>query len=467
MSDFQSTMQQTFSNILSAEPGAGAGAGATPPAATEGAKETPRSDFQPDSGDADAGTGHEGKEGVEAGAEGSGEEEFRFPDESDAAKPAADAAVADKDGISGGELTKEQEKAAESALLKTARGRQMYDTFKMMRELEKPAAEGGLGFRPSAAQIKESFSHSTDLRAMTNDFRNGNPNFIVQWFAGRNGQAPSQASLAIAEKFMPTLAQHAPEAYVRAAVPAVGNFIDELYREAATMPTEQERVLWLNISRHAEAYFTGGKFREIPDELVKTGKDPNAVDPRMAEYDDKINKIKEWETRQARQAEQSFANSVNSSIRNSLMADIEAALAPVKEQEPEKRYRAIVRQFHDDIVQTISQNPANLRTYNEALALAKSNPSEENIRKAGKAWAEAARPTIRSLRPGYVKGSLGPKAQESAERHKTLEEASQRRGGTSVASPVGKSLATGTSGPQPGESQYDFRKRQFAEILSR
>lgn len=396
-------------------------------------------------------------------------EEFKFPDEIDTA-PAKPAEISTDDGLSGGALSKDAERAAESALMRTERGRQMLASFKRDRELRTD-----LGFIPDAAQVKTLHAQSQRYDMAVRDFTSAKPEaaqrWITNWLAPQ-GEKASPGAMQVATQLVPLLKSQyesnpaARELYAAIAAPAVAEYFDELYDYAKSMPTRQERVQWMNVARFAEAHFRGGEFREIPEELVETGKDPNAVDPRVVEIDQREARIKDWETQQSQRAEQQFNATVKSSVEAPLMADIDAALSRVREHHSERSYAAIAKDFHAEVVRMTRANPANLRAYFEARDVARANPSQENFQKAGKAWAEAARPSIRNLRAQYINDALEKNAQESAGRIKTLEEASQKRGAPSVAAPVAKSIAVGSDGPQPGESHRDFKQRQFTAMLS-
>lgn len=402
------------------------------------------------------------------------EEDFKFPDEKEAPKVEADK----KDGEESewkGMLPKE----VETAFLRTPRGRQMLADFKTARELEKPPlpdGTGGLGYIPDAKQTKEAFAHSNDMRTMGAEFHSGDAeaarNWVGQWFLPQPGAQLSKGAVEVARQFLPLLADQANknnpaaiELYRAAAVPAVSNFIEEMYSHAATMPDAESRTIWFNVARFADAHLNGDKnLREISKELLDTGKNPNAPDPRVTEIDSKLKRIETFEQQQQRERIAGFSRAMDQAVEDPLMSDIDAALGPIRENCSDRTYNALKKEFHMEVVGKVLANPANLLAFAEAKAQAAQNPTAENIKKAGKAWAEAARATIRSLRPQYINEALGPKAQESAERHRTLEEASQKRGAPSVAAPVGKDLGAGPATPQ---KLPDGSRETYSEVLQR
>lgn len=418
------------------------------------------------------------------------EEEFRFPDEI-AAKDAPaqpEAAKDDEEDHFGGKIPSDVERAAVTKYLKSEKGRLGLQQFKVARELQKAPHEGGLGFIPDATQTREAFQHSANLRTMAQQFHSGDPaaaqNWVAQWFLPQNGGPASRGATAVAGALLSTLAeqaragnQGATELYRQAATPAVNNFVDELYDYASSMPDAESRAIWANVAHFVEAYRTGGKSRldeKTGQEFIQTGKfpsQPNAPDPQRQQIDKDLRAINAFKQEQAQRAEFGMAKALHDATDSPLRADINVALAPLKEHYSDRAFAAIAKDFHAEVVRATKANPANLRAAEAARNLARRNPTPDNIQKAGKAWAEAARSSVRSLRAQYLKDNLGPKVQESAERHKTLEAASQKRSAPSVAAPVGKDLAVGTFTPQrlPDgtlESRDEARRRVFSGVMT-
>jgi hypothetical protein len=154
-------------------------------------------------------------------------------------------------------------------------------------------------------------------------------------------------------------------------------------------------------------------------------------------------------------------------IRTSLMGDVTAALKPIESMTglTDKMREGIAKTFHDEVVQRLQQNPAQLRDYVIARDNARRAPTVENLKKAAAAYKSAARPIIRSLRVQYIQGAGQQQIGQSANRHAVLNEASQRRGGPSVAAPTEKDLGLGPAKPQPGESWQAFNDRRVSAAL--
>jgi hypothetical protein len=363
-------------------------------------------------------------------------------------------------------------------LLLTNKGRGIYQSYKVMRELEKPITEGGLGFRPSIEQIREMYQGANDLQMMVHEYRNSpqNPayaqNFVKQWFpVGQDGQ-PTPAAVAVARQLAGTLDTYAPGLYREVAKPIMSGYIEELYRQAEQETNADDRVVKFNVARIIEDNING-KHREIPEDMWKNGKaaQPQA-DPQAAEIAQKIKRIEDFERGQQSAAVNGFIARLNGGIASALTPDIKFALKPIAEAyvtadgKPNRAYFAIEKEFHNEVVQSVLANPAQLRQYVIARDTARASGTPDDIKAAAKAWATAARPVMQQLRLKYIKDALTSKVSESERRHTVLDEASQKRGSTSVGQPTGKNLAQGPSQPQPGESYEESLQRRIAAVMN-
>ncbi len=410
-----------------------------------------------------------GLEGVQAQED---PEDFSFSDE--APKSVADAPTADADKRDWSKLLP---KEVEAQFLKTQRGTRMLESFKRDRELEKLPSEGGLGYIPTAEQIKESAGLASSMHDMARDFHSGNPenakNFINQWFLrGANGQASAGAQV-VAQNFLPTLIEQAnggSEAaaalYREAARPAVLRYVEEAYDRADSMQDPELRTIWFNVARMIEKDITG-KFRPISEEqLAGTAPVQQGPDPREAEIDRKLHVVQSFEQRQAQQREQQFGQTIKTAIQTALMSDIREALKPILDQYPTTISNDLVEKFHDKVVAEVRQNPANLDAFKRAAEVARRDPSQANIQNAARAWATVARQVIRSKRGAYINDALKPRVEESQKRHDVLAEASQKRGTTSMAQPVGKDLSVGANKPKAGQSFEEFLREKTSALIA-
>lgn len=405
------------------------------------------------------------------------EEEFSFPDETPA-EPSAEQAAADaqpKPDDELGDLTGKLPKDIQEAFLKTERGKKLYLGFKLGQELRKPVEQGGLGGLPTIERIKEAHQDSQDLKLMTHEFHHGDPsyaqNWVKQWFQpGPNGY--SAGARQVASQFVPTLAQmaganpQAAEIYKQIATPAVMNYIEQWYQRAEREMDPTERVTAFNVARLMEMDMTG-KYRPISDDML----DPKhaatvAPNPQQTDIDRKIQFINQFEQNRNQQAQQTFETGMNTAIFEHVSGDVKAALGALSGTQPKGVIAAIERQFIQDVYARVNERPAELRNFIIARDQARSARTPQAIKAAADAWRSVARPVIRQLRAAIMAENGDKIMTRSAERHATLDEASQKRGTTGVAQPGVKNLAAGPTARQPGESHEDFLYRITSAAIS-
>lgn len=365
-------------------------------------------------------------------------------------------------------------------LLTTQKGRNIYQSYKMVRELSKPLGEGGLGFTPTVEQVRDMHQAANDLEIMAHELHNPSTvaqngetygsNFIRNVFqVGPNGQ-PAPHALTLAGQMAATLDTHSPDLYRAAALPFVQNYVEELYRQAENEADPEQRVVRFNVARIIEQDISG-KARDIAEEVWKGAAKPQQqTDPRAAEVEQKWKAVQDFEKRQQTEAQQRFNGALENAKRQVVIQDLRFALKPSMDayKNPtdgkiSPTYWAIERAAYGEAMQLINQNPAALRNYVIARDRAAASPSPETIQAAAQAYRAAVRPVLAQIRSKYNQDTLNRKVQESNQRHQVLQEASQKRGSTSIGQPTEKN-AQPKIAAQPGEDFRDVVRRALTGI---
>lgn len=441
--------------------------------------------------------------------EATSSDDFKFPDESEtqeqpapveAAPPTEEQDPEDNKPVGLAGITNADGKPLtfrdlKNALVtdKSGAGRELWRGYKLSRELAKPLEQGGIGAVPSIEQLREMHTAKSDMETMAHDFHIGNQanaeNFIRQWFApGENG--PTRGGMAVAGNFISTLMKMADDPqsspqqrtaatqmYVAAGMPVIHQLIGELRSAipnagsdfADPEQAQSARMNFANAVRAIERYMKMDPSFSDQDilPLIEKGETATpAVDPRSADLDRKIQEINQWKTQQSQQTNQVFQEQFNGAIQTNLASDTKLALDSLSKAMPARTYAAIEREFVTDVHKQLTSNPASLRAFSRARDIAVQTRSQQDIEAAARAWRDAARPVIKSLRQQYLTENQPVIAAASANRHATAESASQRRGTSSVTHPIGTQPNTSAS-RQPGESQADYFARILPDKMSR
>lgn len=407
------------------------------------------------------------------------EDEFSFPDELPAtpeeAKPEAPQAEA-KPEDELGDLTGKLPKEVQEAFLKTNRGRKLYNGFRLAQEMLKPPEQGGLGRLPSVEEVREFHQAAQDMRLMQHEFNHGDPvyaqNWVKNWFQP-GPQGYTEGARQVARNLVPTIAEmarsnpQAAEIYRSIAAPVALEYVEEWYRRAASEPTREERITAFNVARLMEQDLTG-RYRDIPEAMLDPGyRSPQqAANPQDAELAGKIQYINKFEETRRTEAAQQFERSMGQAIFTKVDADVKAALKGLDATMGANTFAALEKQFMQEVYQSVQNNPLQLRNFLIARDEARRANTPEAIQAAAAAWHSVARPIVRQLRAKYMAENGERLVARSAERHATLDAASQKRGTTGVAQPTGKNLATGPLERQAGESHEDFVRRRVEAAIS-
>jgi hypothetical protein len=438
-------------------------------------------------------------------------EDFQFPDEqgeqppAQAAPPTAPAAATPTPD--GRTFATNWEDAAEwldkmpaevrEKFMQDPRGRQIYAGYKFQRELAKPAMEdgtGGLGYVPTIEQIREMQQDSSDMQFMVHNFDQAHQNpqyaadFVTNWFGrrGENGQLLPGA-IHVAQSLPLVLDKIDPALYRAVAMPIMNSYLEERYRQLPTLPTEDDRVRFLNATLDLESDLSGQTPQQIADRrgitepVWKQGQAPQprqpGTDPREMALQQRENALRASQQQYIEAQNQQFFDSLNTSIHGLFTADVQAALKPLADAYPgqngqqSRTYLAIANDFSNEVRATLGdpdKSPA-FRLYVMARDRAAATRDPRDVRQAAVEYTKVARPLIRQLRADYIQNAGIQLVSQSNARHQVLAEAANKTGSASVAQPVAPTAQNGRTPqviPQAGESYQEALLRTVSQRLT-
>lgn len=418
------------------------------------------------------------EEGAASSPEEGEEDEFSFSDERGEEGEGGDKKSPPKEEEGKPEEKKEGDpipKEVESAFLKTNRGRRMLSSFKTIQELERDPAEGGLGFAPTAEQIKEAFTFGSDMRVMSDEFHSGDPNgarnFVQQWF-GLDGGKITLGARTVAQQILPTLAQVHPDLYNEVAIVALDRYQQHLLAGAMKDPSlsPEERAYAANVAIGIQ-HLTGMKqweeaeLKELQDSILQM-KRGAPTDRREEEINQKLKRIEDYERRNREESLKSFSATLEKEEASGVRSDIQEALKSIKDALPESIYGPIEEKVLRRVREKVGQNTLGLREVKALRSRALNTRDPGDIAAAARAYRNLARPVIKLLRGEYLRDASGLVRQRSDERNKIASMADGKRGSTSVAKPTAQSILPGGDlARQEGEDFRSYIERTTSSLV--
>jgi hypothetical protein len=285
-------------------------------------------------------------------------------------------------------------KQIENAFFRTNIGRQQLAHFKADRILKQPPEfdpatgenRGGLGFMPTADQIKEFHRGHSDWTAMTQEFSVNPQSFATNWFApdsqGNFREGADQVLASIPQVIDQiynnaeqsgnrVLAEKSVSMFRAVFAPMQKSYLDGLYARAAEILDPAQREQAINAARYIEADMFG-KFRDDA-KVAATSQPESPADARMRELDEREQRLNAWETKKQTVAQKEAENEIFSTIDQNLMRDLEKALAPAKPGMSQRVFRAAVNDFKREIQIAVQKNPVGWRDFNFKLSAARTN----------------------------------------------------------------------------------------------
>lgn len=365
-------------------------------------------------------------------------------------------------------------KEVEDTFLRTNRGRQMLTAFKERRDLAKLPSEGGLGFIPSADQIKEYFKRSTDYESMLTDFDTASPQIVrgwaEHWFAP-DEQGKLTESQIVAAREVINVAQAHPVLYKQFAIPAVNNYVNELYDLGERSATPEDREYYTRLAVAIEGHITG-KTPEVDFEAVKQGIKPQPKPDPLANERAQLRQREMAIEQQQQKAIQSRQQNIDRVIveqrNNQIDSDISEALKQVPENiRNTSFFSSALKDFKQNVQKNIQLNETGLRRYLNLQEKARRSGKSEDIKEAADFWSkQLARPVIRQLRSPFIREASKIILQESEKRHTDLTQHSQSSGTTQAGTPVASSILPGSPTRQKDETMDEYMERMVRSRIA-
>ncbi len=356
-----------------------------------------------------------------------------------------------------------------NTLLQTDRGRQIYQSFKAMREFAKPIDQGGIGHAPTVEQLRDYYSTYTDRVMMDHDLSSQNPqqadrlvNFL---FDPKRGPGTN----VVAQQIAPSLAKLSPETYAAAAQPFIQNYagaLYERYQQAKESGDDKLRgALWFaaNIANYD---MTGKWLNEAPPNGNGNGNGQPAngqADPlsaRQAELDRRQAELDQQAQQVYQRQNAEWQSTVNRQIGSAVTSEIDKALAPLKASSTERNYKMYARDFHELVTKSANRDPQAYKLYMVKVDQARRDP---NVNLAAE-YVKLIQPVIKAERVKFLEEAGVAGKQLSDARHAELRQIDGKKGVPNGAGSAGPP-ATKPISRQPGEQSADFNLRQLRALM--
>lgn len=347
------------------------------------------------------------------------------------------------------------------AVLATPRGKEIYQGYKTLREINKE-----IGHVPTVEQAVQYYGAYRDRVVMDNHLNSGSEKGAQAFIEFALGKQRGQGAEVVAANLAGVLATNHPEAYVAASLPFLGNYATAVWDrwKAAPEGPEKEDLYRAAQTLHHDLTGKWKSLKELglseqPGQVEQV--DPLANDRRQLEQERE-------QIRQARQADVEAAQSkwegsFVTSLRDGLIAELDKALEPLKaayEGKP-KLYNALRKDFHDTVVNTAKQqNKHAWDLFQVALNDARKLGTQEAITNMTKEYLKLAAPAIMANRKQFLEEAGTIVKTNSDTRHADLRSIDSHKslvnGGAAPTPGVGAPLTR-----NPGETQQDFNLRQL------
>lgn len=383
-------------------------------------------------------------------------------------------------------------------LLRTSRGKRMYESWKSTRDMEAPATEdggGGLGFVPSIDQVKTWMDADLAFSRLTEDFDSGDPSNVTavlnHFFApSEDGRLRPGAEVAAAH--LPGLLASNPATrplYNQMSRPIVAGFVAHLEQLANQAPNEEWTAFYANAVAAANYVITNGKASngngngngnvngnggangssQYANGATNPRQDPE-VQRLLASRDREVEDLR----RQVGQSQFAHATQFEADIYSEFdsitdMA-VDAAIGDLKKVYPERVYDAVHHKFGQDVSRQAQSDPIFKRSIQDLVQKAfRGSPDsrDQAIRRYRQQIGNVVKRGTHAFRAS-LRNSSNQLREESDQRHALL---AAGQGRTEPASSGGAPVAPQGSTAQiervAGESQVDYLTRKIQASSSR
>jgi hypothetical protein len=372
------------------------------------------------------------------------------------------------------------------ALLKSSRGKRIYQGYKFTRELSQPPqveqgniVGGGIGHLPSIQEIRDYYQAYADQLAMENDFSSGDEaavqGFLEHWFKPERansdvvlGSIPKVLSQWYQKEQNPERKRLLERAYIRAATPFLDNYRNSMWRRYQEAETPELKQAYYFAAQALEKDITG-RYRNNPQSGQSA--QPEQQDPTFAEERARFERERrEFEQqRQAELAQQRMRWEAESeTLRNQeLDAKLDTALEVLKshKEKAPRRYAAEKREFKELIMQDIERNQQAWAIQMALRNTAARTMDPRDREAAQKHFMRLAESAIINRRAQFLKEIGASLPEASAARHASLQQTASKKAPTSSGAPRPQSIKSEFS-RRPGETHSEAMVRRIQEDLA-
>lgn len=387
-------------------------------------------------------------------------------------------------------------KEVENALMKTNRGRNLLSLYKSERVLKDlPQVDpqtgeniGGIGFMPTADQIKEFHQAHSDVQAMEHEFAANPASFLNNWFAPdaagqfREGteQVLSQIPSVIDQIYArakqtgdQALEQRSVQMYASVFHPMAQSYLEGLYRRGMEAPDgtpeqKQHKYAILDAARQLD-FDLFGKYK--PDQELMVA--PQVADPlaqREQAIAERERRYLAWQKQGATENQKEVENKIFNTIDQNLTRDIEKAFATVKGALPERAYRAAINDFKREVQEAARRDQAGFRAFNFALSRARSSRGADALQAPAAEYQRISRSVIQArYRTVLSELANGAVRQNLAQHQAAANGASQHGPAVNGGQVPAQSVVPGQNGNSqrlPGEDRVEYMSRRFRDSMA-
>lgn len=352
-----------------------------------------------------------------------------------------------------------------NTLLQTDRGRQIYQSFKTLREFSKPIDQGGIGHVPSVEQIRDYYSTYTDRVMMDHDLASSNPDKATRLVNFLFDSQRGQGVQTVAQQLAPALAKLNPETYAAAAQPFIQNYagaLFERYQQAKESGDDKLRSALWYAANVANYDMTGQWLKDgaAPangangaNGLAPNGQ-PDPLAQRRAELDQRQADLDRRQQEAQSSQAQNWERATNQKIHTAISAEIDKALAPLKSSLTPHKYQLEARDFHQRVTSNPGRDPHAYKLYQVKVDQARTDPNVD----LGVEFVKLIAPAIKAERKTFLEeAGIGAK-QASDARHAELRQIDSQKTLSNGSGSQNPAIAAPLK-RLPGEPSADYNLR--------
>lgn len=277
-------------------------------------------------------------------------------------------------------------------LLKTPRGKSIYDGYRFGRQLEQPWEKGGIGLKPTVEQIRQNFVGSQNFHSLLADVDSGDPqkaDRAVQWLLDPRRPSAQVLESRVVERLASSeqhLSAFTDRAMSNAILAAFG-----VVEQAKASGVQEDIVAAVNKYNALQHGYKGlfGQFRRFDQQP--------AQDASLSQREEQL---RQREQQIAQQADQQWTRQRDTALDGHLLKRINQALAPVAEAKKSAGalYERTVRDFAEKVRSRIANEPARA-AFRQAEAESRRTGDMKHVLAA---FESLIVPVIRSDRAQYI-----------------------------------------------------------------